>query len=446
MTDIPPSSGAPEPDPSVPPSSEPPPTEAVPVSEFDPTTSAVPATESGDPTTAVPATESGDPTTAVPVASGGAGGVDGPPPEGVAGGVPPGGGSRRRNLIVAGVVVVALLVAGGVAVALGGGDGDDPEPVATPRPSTTTTTEKPVLAPLTGLPYEQAVDPDRPALVVKIDDSPTALGRQSGINQADIVYVEQVEGGYVRLAAVFQSTDATAGPIRSARTTDVDLTANLNGALFAYSGANGGVLNSIRSANLVDVGVSAQPQLYESRNNTVLRYFADTNDLWSAALPESSAPAALFTYRQPGQLLPTTAEDSGGIHVDYGIEVDYVPRLQADLSVTYDRTQGGTAHLDDQGERVSPDNVVVLSVQYRDSGYVDAAGGRSPEAVTIGQGEAWVLTGGKLVRGTWSRPTPEATFELLDATGAPLALTPGQTWVELAPIGGVTPVPPAPAS
>ena len=30
----------------------------------------------------------------------------------------------------------------------------------------------------------------------------------------------------------------------------------------------------------------------------------------------------------------------------------------------------------------------------------------SPEAVTVGQGEAWVLTDGGVVKGTWSRPDP----------------------------------------
>ncbi len=387
--------------------------------------------EQGDPTEAVPAadpteaTDAADPTEAVPAAD----------------------SSSRRTWLIGGGAVVAVVALVAAALVLTSG-GDEEEPVAAPKPSTTTTTVAPILAPLTGLPYPSGVDPTRPATVVKIDDSPAALGKQSGINAADVVLVEQVEGGYVRLAAVFQSQDATVGPVRSARSTDVDLTANLNGPLFSYSGANGGVLAQLRSANLVDVGVSAQPQLYESRNNTVLRFFTTTAQLYSVAPAESSAPAALFTYRATGQPVSSTAQSLTSVTVDYGTKVTYEPRVNADLSVTWDRAQGGVAHVDDQGVRVSPENVVILGVQYVDSGFVDASGGRSPEAQTIGSGEAWVLTAGKLVHGTWSRPTPEAPYALTDDLGAPIALTPGRTWTELAPAGRVTPsvVAPTPPS
>jgi hypothetical protein len=40
--------------------------------------------------------------------------------------------------------------------------------------------------------------------------------------------------------------------------------------------------------------------------------------------------------------------------------------------------------------------------------------------------------------GTWSRPDKNRPAQLLDNAGNDIALTPGQTWVELAPIG--TPV------
>ena len=78
----------------------------------------------------------------------------------------------------------------------------------------TTTTVAPVLAPLTGLPSDEA-SAARPALVVKIDNYPTEARPQSGLNQADVVFEELVEG-ITRFAAVFQSENADpVGPIRS---------------------------------------------------------------------------------------------------------------------------------------------------------------------------------------------------------------------------------------
>lgn len=48
------------------------------------------------------------------------------------------------------------------------------------------------------------VGTDGPILIVKIDDTKMAHP-QIGLEQADIVYIEQVEGGLTRLAAVYLS-------------------------------------------------------------------------------------------------------------------------------------------------------------------------------------------------------------------------------------------------
>ena len=52
---------------------------------------------------------------------------------------------------------------------------------------------------LTGMPGVNG-----PVLFVKIDDTPPAHP-QIGLNKADVVYIEQVEGGLTRLAAVFSN-------------------------------------------------------------------------------------------------------------------------------------------------------------------------------------------------------------------------------------------------
>ena len=49
-----------------------------------------------------------------------------------------------------------------------------------------------------------------------------------------------------------------------------------------------------------------------------------------------------------------------------------------------------------------------------------------------------MLTYGKLVRGRWKKPSPEAVTQYLDAWGEPVRLTPGQTWVELTRPGSAT--------
>ena len=87
---------------------------------------------------------------------------------------------------------------------------------------------------LTGLP---GTVPDRPAAVVKIDNGGPARP-QTGLNAADIVVEEEVEGGITRFAAVFHSTPSVVGPVRSGRTTDIGIINGLGSPLLLYSGAN----------------------------------------------------------------------------------------------------------------------------------------------------------------------------------------------------------------
>ncbi|MBV8462126.1 MAG: DUF3048 domain-containing protein, partial [Acidimicrobiales bacterium] len=83
-------------------------------------------------------------------------------------------------------------------------------PTSARAAGTTTTTRPPapaVLCPLTGTPAPGGTVPARPALAVKIGnysgDRPSA-----GLNQADIVFEEPVEGSITRLVAVFQCQSA----------------------------------------------------------------------------------------------------------------------------------------------------------------------------------------------------------------------------------------------
>jgi hypothetical protein len=256
------------------------------------------------------------------------------------------------------------------------------------------------------------------------------------------VFEEVVEGGVTRFAAVFQSTDSDpVGPVRSARTTDVSLVANLARPLFAYAGANDGVEGQVNGASLLNVGWDALPGEYyrQGGRRAPHNLFTNTSRLYAGAPPGSGTPPPQFEYRRAGEAPPADAPASGGVGINFGGRVN----LQVDW--TWDgaagqwrRLQSGTPHTVEGGGQIGAENVVVQHVQYRDTGFVDVTGYASPEAVLVGSGEVWVLTGGKVVRGQWSRPTPEAVTTLTDAAGRPIRLTPGRTWVELPSPGQAT--------
>lgn len=338
----------------------------------------------------------------------------------------------RRNRISWAVAAVVVLVAIGILVACDGGSDDDRS-----SPDSETGAET---FPLLGT---QGDVPDRPALAVKIDD--TDSGRpQAGLTEADVVFEEVVEGGLTRLMAVYQSQDPdTVGPVRSARSTDIGLLAELGRPLFAWSGANPTFAAAVRAADTVDVGAAAAPEAYRRADDRRAPYnlYASPEELRAAgseADPQAGPPPALFTYRPAEAGLDSpdaeavggfaTGADAGGLATR--IRWDWDGR-----SDTWLRSQDGTPHRDDQGTRVGAANVVVRFTPYRDSGVRDSSGAAVPEADMVGDGDAWLFTDGHVVRGRWNKPGPDDPTTYTAADGSPVRLTPGPTWVEVLPPG-----------
>ena len=348
------------------------------------------------------------------------------------------GWKPTKKQLIGALVALIVIVAGIAGVAAMGGD-DDEERVetATTTSSTTTTTAPPdaPAAPLTGLPDADAARRARPALVIKIDNHNRDARPQVGLDKADVVYEEMVEGGATRFAAIFQSVDSDpVGPVRSARTTDIELVAPLNTPLFSYAGANVGVERAVDAGPLVNVGWDALPPEYfrvrgrKAPNNL----FTNTSKIFAAAPAGAGTPPPLFQYREVGEAPPANAEASSGVSMVFAGKVALgVDWAWDEASGTWKRTQAGTPHTVESGDQIGADNVVIQMTEYHDSGYVDVTGAASPEASLVGTGEVWVLTGGKVIKGQWARPAAGNVTTYTDAAGQPILLTPGRTWVEL---------------
>jgi hypothetical protein len=344
-----------------------------------------------------------------------------------------------RSRIVAGVVAAAVLLGGGALALLAGGD-EEAAPATTTTttttaPTTTTTAAPAPVAPLTGLPVDDVRRLARPALFVKIDNAPQARP-QAGIVQADILFEERVEGNTTRLAAVFHSQEADPlGPVRSTRSTDIDLQRLFGRPVFASSGANGGVLSLLAEAGVLDVGHNVsgggflrdrgRPAPHNLMTSTFLLY-----EKAGADLPPPPAP--LFQYRAEGDGLAAGARPAAGVALSYGGPQISEFTWNADQA-RWLRTHGGVPHTDPSGTQVAPANVVVLEIGYDFSG---ANRQSAPHGVTVGEGRALVFTDGHVAEGRWRRTAPDAPLELISAVNTPIRLTPGQTFVALPPPGG----------
>lgn len=284
--------------------------------------------------------------------------------------------------------------------------------------------------PLTGQPLDSSdAIPVRPALVVKMPNNSQALP-QTGLNEADIVYEEIINDSITRFAVVFHSQGSDpVGPIRSGRAQDIDLLTNLNEPLFAWSGGNAGVTRLVNNSSLVSLSyVGGYANAYyrrDGRGGAPHNLFSSTDRLWEETPQDASAPPQLFSYLRDGE------EISGDSASVIEIEMDSIDvRWEYDsASSHYARWQNGSEHPTELTGQVTADNIVVLFVEYR-SGVVDA---RSPEAQTVGTGDALVFTNGTVRQGVWARDANTEPIGLYtDGTrDTVLRLAPGRTWVEL---------------
>jgi Protein of unknown function (DUF3048) N-terminal domain/Protein of unknown function (DUF3048) C-terminal domain len=301
------------------------------------------------------------------------------------------------------------------------------------------------VSPLTGLAPSSAAQLLAPAVVVKIDNIDVARP-QAGIGQADVVYEEMVEGGLTRLAAVFQSDYPTVvGPVRSGRLTDEFIADDLNHPVLAFSGTNAGFLPILESQPVTAVTENSEPDLFYRAGPKVAPDNLYSNVLSLAHLSTTkTAPGPLFAYVPNGsQFGGSAAGPAASIAIHFPDASIYWQYSAA--AGGWVRSQNGTPDVDAAGRQIVATNLVVMFISYVTSGMAVGEGVPPtpiPEGVLTGTGQAWFLSAGKMVRGTWARSglTTVATYK--DVAGSPVQLTPGKTWIELVPVGNAPTVTP----
>jgi hypothetical protein len=344
---------------------------------------------------------------------------------------------KRKMLIAAGAAVVVAGATTGVVLAVHGGDSHPaaaPTPTSSPRPSAHPVEHQQSTCPLTGRPPGKSEKVDRVAVAVKIDNVPEAQP-QAGLDHTDLVVQETVEGGLTRLFAVFQCGAAdTVGPIRSARTSDGALLHLLHGAVFAYSGANPAAIRPwTGSVNAALISWGASPGLFRLDHSRPAPHdvFGSTARLrttGSHRLAGLNAPRPIFQYGQPAV--------SGAKVKMASIRWPAASAAWTWGGKAWQRIQDGRPDMLTDGNQVTATNVVIMSIRTEDTGIRDVLGNPSPDDVTTGHGEAWVLRDGRLFHGVWIRRHASDGYTFKDNKGKPLPLHPGNTWLELLPGGG----------
>ncbi|MEU0965761.1 DUF3048 domain-containing protein [Streptomyces sp. NPDC005917] len=261
-------------------------------------------------------------------------------------------------------------------------------------------------------------------LAVKIDNV-AAARPQTGLDSADVVYAEQVEGGLSRLMAVYATKlPAVIGPVRSARESDLELLRQFDRPTLAFSGAQHKLLPLIDQAPL-------RPETPDAASGAYYR--------------GSDKPAPHNLYLRPAKLMdgvPGRAALTTGFRygpapaggaVTATRTVRYpVARFTFTWSADRERwlvSMDGTPSRTTAGKRVAAATVVVQHVRVRTSRYHDVLGNYTPFTETVGSGKAEVLRDGRSFEATWTRQEATDGTSYTGADGTPVEFADGPVWV-----------------
>ena len=270
-------------------------------------------------------------------------------------------------------------------------------------------------------------------LVVKIDDT-NAAHPQIGIEDADLVYVEQVEGGLTRLAAIYTSKlPPLIGPIRSARISDIELLAQFGRVGFAYSGAQSKMRPVIAAANLENLSAERNPpSIYGKDPNRpgpvdmilkpdLLLERANANP----KIRIETATASVFAFGDaPKGETNTAIAKVSWPSAKYELRWDGVSKKWL---IYFNEKPNMAAN----GEQLYADTAIIQLVSITPSIYGDKFGEITPFSKTTGSGKAVMLRDGFSYQISWQRNLETDVTTWKSADGGIANFKPGRTWIFL---------------
>jgi hypothetical protein len=270
-------------------------------------------------------------------------------------------------------------------------------------------------------------------LVVKIDDT-NAAHPQIGVESADVVYVEQVEGGLTRLAAIYTSTlPPLIGPIRSARISDIELLAQFGRVGFAYSGAQSKMRPVIAAANLENLSAERNPPSIYGKDpdrpgpvDMILK-----PDL---LLERANANPKIRIETATASVFPFGDAPKG----ETNTAVAKVKWPSAKYELRWDSTNekwliyfNEKPNMAANGEHLYADTAIIQIVSITPSIYGDKFGEITPFSKTTGSGKAVMLRDGFSYQISWQRNLETDVTTWMSEDGGVANFKPGRTWIFL---------------
>ena len=303
---------------------------------------------------------------------------------------------------------------------------------------------------LTGLP-----GPDdaqiQPIVVVKIENDPV-VRPQTGLDRADLIFEELVEGGMTRFAAIYQSDlPDEVGPVRSVRHVDVAIAEPMADA-FVFSGGARRTMKFVKRKIPTTISVinEGAPGMYRKPGLSAPHdLFIKLSEMLDSIAAKNTASTGFFVRPETSATTasPTATSSSSASASPTAVTGKSVSSVGVvfssfagpnwkwnDTDKLWMRSEGIKPFLNKDGTQFGTNNLVIIEVREIDAGYKGQTGGYVPRTVLTGSGRAWVLSDGKAIELAWNKPFVDAQMELTDLDGNPFTMPTGRSWVELVPV------------
>jgi len=295
--------------------------------------------------------------------------------------------------------------------------------------------------PFTGLPGNPAHRP----ILVKVSNE-AAVRPQTGLSQADVVVEHYTEGNILRLTALYHTALPTRiGSVRSCRLVDIELPTIFDAGILC-SGTSDGVMKRIAKSVVYqnELTMINNNGAFQGANGPLYRVntarpphnlFGDANKALAVLQGRGKDQPSQFRAWSFDAAAPAGVTSVKAVALPYATgRVGWTYNATASL---WNRSMVNRPHIDRaNNQQLTAANVIVVYAHHQATDIVEDRGGsRSIEIQLWGEGVAKVFRDGQLIEGTWQRPGQPNTLRFVDAKGNVIPLKPGNTWIEIVPIG-----------
>lgn len=270
-------------------------------------------------------------------------------------------------------------------------------------------------------------------LAVMIGNNPQARP-QSGLPQADLVYEFPAEGGITRFMAVYYHGQAKViGPVRSARPYFMDQALGWD-AVFVHVGQSPQSIAYYKANKVDHIDEFSRTKAFwrEKSRKVPDNLYTSTDKLKKMVAElkyERDVELPAFQFAQ--EPLKGKGREAQSLEIHYPEKLNRAFFQYEVESGLYKRFTGGKAHLDKEtGQQLTAGNVIV---QFTSARVFDEEG--RMDVGMLGQGKMLLFSGGRVIEGTWVKKELRRPTQFFDATGEPVTLNPGQTWIQIVPEG-----------